>query len=229
MKSSNKTSNPRSAAHSRNDAIIVTKLYKRRGVFSPSKSLLLICAFFLVNQKRGRLHFFFRRSESCYAKEMYRIVSQAYRRRAASFSTGYSYVVSFYQYRRVSETDVITLREQILRDWTLWSIKGRIYLSQEGINAQMMLPCENLSMFRCYMEEKTPFRGLILNPAIEHGIAFDRLHVRLRQQLVADGLLDFQVTPNLEPDYLSPEKFHEQIEKLDSESVLLDIRNHYER
>ena len=158
-------------------------------------------------------------------------------------------IISFYQYHPLTELEVTSLRDRLLHDLgDVLSIKGRIYISCEGINGSIMLPSREMTpttptntlasssfiLFKIYMETLTPFKGLLFNPSWEQNIlkvAFDKLHVRVRKQLVADNLMDFKVTPENEPEYLSPEQFHHHIQDIESSNntILLDIRNHYER
>jgi UPF0176 protein len=41
-----------------------------------------------------------------------------------------------------------TLRNTLYQEWESLGVLGRIYLSQEGINAQVSLPTANLEAFR---------------------------------------------------------------------------------
>jgi UPF0176 protein len=191
-------------------------------------------------------------TDSKYRINIGRSISRLISRKSYSGKT--TRILSFYQYCPLTESEVISLRERLLHDLNALSIKGRIYLSCEGINGSVMLPSEeettpmmtmtttttmttsspSLISLKNYMETSTPFKGLPFNPSWEQEIpkvaAFDKLHVRVRKQLVADERIDFQVTSKNEPEYLSPEQFHYHIQNLESsKAILLDIRNHYER
>jgi hypothetical protein len=60
--------------------------------------------------------------------------------------------LSFYRYVRL--IDVEALRHTLYQEWEALGVLGRIYLSQEGINAQLSLPTANLDAFR-----KTSYRA----------------------------------------------------------------------
>ena len=66
-----------------------------------------------------------------------------------------------------------------------------------------------------------------LNIAIEHdNFAFLKLKVKVRNKIVADGLVDDTFDVTNRGVHVNAEKFNELIE--DPNTVLVDMRNHYE-
>jgi UPF0176 protein len=50
--------------------------------------------------------------------------------------------LSFYRYVRLADAE--TLRNELYLEWEALGVLGRIYISQEGINAQVSVPSANL-------------------------------------------------------------------------------------
>jgi hypothetical protein len=58
--------------------------------------------------------------------------------------------LSFYRYVRLKETE--DLRHALYTEWEQLGVLGRIYISQEGVNAQISLPTSNLDAFRSALD-----------------------------------------------------------------------------
>ena len=59
--------------------------------------------------------------------------------------------LSFYRYVHLS--DVEALRDKLFADWEQLGILGRIYLSTEGVNAQISIPVPNFQGFHDFSQE----------------------------------------------------------------------------
>lgn len=111
-------------------------------------------------------------------------------------------------------------------------VYARIYLSVEGINAQISLPESNVEELKAFFASLQLFKNLFYNRSLESGDhSFDKLKVKIRNQIVADGLPIHAYDMSRQPTYLEPEEFHKQVlsNVLGSSSLLLDVRNSYER
>ena len=53
---------------------------------------------------------------------------------------------SFYRYIEIE--DVEALRDKLYMDWNALGVLGRVYLSREGINAQVSIPEHNMRSFK---------------------------------------------------------------------------------
>ncbi|KAF7724380.1 hypothetical protein EC973_001105 [Apophysomyces ossiformis] len=145
--------------------------------------------------------------------------------------------LAFYKFHPLPEDQLPVLRERILADLSQWQIVGRIYISKEGFNAQLSCPEHNLEQLAAYCEKTLkPLLGgslMDFNFGTEHGKrAFRALHVRIRKQLVADGLDPRSYDLTNQPSHLSPSAWHEKLknykQKHGKDPVLIDMRNHYE-
>ena len=133
--------------------------------------------------------------------------------------------ISFYCYFPITEPP--KFRNELYRQFTELGVLGRIYVADEGINAQISLPTANLSAFREYLDSYEALKGLRLNIAVDDdGRSFYVLDIKVRKQIVADGITDPSFDMNNRGRYVDAETFNMLTEKPDT--VVIDMRNHYE-
>ncbi len=133
--------------------------------------------------------------------------------------------VSFYRYVRIEE--VSAMRDQLYAEWSELDCLGRIYIAQEGINAQMNVPEHHWDAFVEKLYRYREFEDIPFKIAVEDdGKSFLKLTVKVRQHIVADGLTpqDYDVT-NV-GKHLTAKEWNEAMES--GKAVVVDIRNHYE-
>ncbi|KAF9976390.1 hypothetical protein BGZ73_008668 [Actinomortierella ambigua] len=137
--------------------------------------------------------------------------------------------LSFYQFRPLSEMDVLRTQYFLLRDLRAMDVVGRIYVSTEGMNAQISCPKDREGEFKSYFADHWPiFDKIRFNRAMSEGKAFKKLHVRVKRQLVSDGIDNSTFDITDQPIYLTPEEWHKELSSLTKPPVLIDMRNHYE-
>ncbi len=133
--------------------------------------------------------------------------------------------LSFYQYFKLGNPELFRNHLYVLLDEI--GVLGRIYVSNEGINAQVSVPTANLESFIDAMNSITFLDGIRLNYAIEDdGKSFFKLTIKVRNKILADGLNDATFDVTNKGVHLSAEMFNELTSKEDT--VLIDMRNHYE-
>ncbi len=133
--------------------------------------------------------------------------------------------LSFYAYAQIS--DPTTFRNELFLAWNPLEVLGRIYVANEGINAQLSLPADNFYLFKDTIEEYDFMKGIRLNVAVEQDdFSFLKLTIKVRDKIVADGLVDetFDVT-NI-GTHLKAQQFNAMLD--DPNTVVVDMRNHYE-
>lgn len=92
--------------------------------------------------------------------------------------------LSFYQFRPIAEEDLLKLQYYFLTDLRAMDVVGRIYVSTEGINAQISCPKNRVDDFKGYYSRHWPiFDKIRFNPAMSEGRAFKKLHVRMKDQV----------------------------------------------
>jgi predicted sulfurtransferase len=143
-------------------------------------------------------------------------------------------LVSFYRFRAVHDPDAVIQHMRAL--WAPFKVYGRVYVAEEGVNAQMAVPTNVLSHFEaaCSLLEVLREEGEASRPgsfrvncdsremsADEYytHTPFRALHIRRRKQILVDGLpepLDWRAVH----DELSPRDWHDRIPLVASPSTL---------
>lgn len=96
--------------------------------------------------------------------------------------------LAFYKFHTFTKAELEEFRIQLLTDLGEMGIVGRIYISAEGVNAQIACPEECLPRLQEYHAKvlKPMFNDNLmdLNIGTEHGLrSFRALHVRIRKQV----------------------------------------------
>ncbi|MFL2590625.1 MAG: rhodanese-related sulfurtransferase [Flavobacteriaceae bacterium] len=133
--------------------------------------------------------------------------------------------LSFYKYFKID--NLIIFRNYLFSSFSEIGILGRIYVANEGINAQLSLPNKHLSSFEAKLDEIEPLKGIRLNFAIKHNPkSFLKLKIKVRNQIVVDGI------SNKKFDHTNVGKHVEALEfnniLSEKETACVDMRNHYE-
>lgn len=134
-------------------------------------------------------------------------------------------VFSFYRYVIVDNPE--QLRNELYAEWMKLGVFGRTYVASEGINAQISVPEPNMEQFRSRLFARKEFADVPFKFGVEQkNDAFWRLTIKVRKQIVADGLRpeDYDVTAV--GMHLTAKEWNEFLET--SETVVVDMRNNYE-
>ena len=90
---------------------------------------------------------------------------------------------SFYKYIDISVPN--ELRDELYEVWNKMGVFGRVYIADEGINAQVSIPQPNWEIFKKSVLSNDLFRGIIIKKAIQEGSSFYKLKIKVRKELVA--------------------------------------------
>ncbi len=103
--------------------------------------------------------------------------------------------------------------------------KGRIYISEQGINGQASGLAADAEEYMAWMKSDERFAGVDfkIHSAEEH--AFPKMTVKYRRQLVA---IDCEVDFSQRGEHVSPEEWKRMLEERGEDTVLIDVRNDYE-
>jgi UPF0176 protein len=133
--------------------------------------------------------------------------------------------ISFYTYHRLENP--AEFRNQLYQDLVSLEVVGRIYVAEEGINAQIALPSARFDAFKECLYGYDFLNGLRLNVAIEEKQkSFIKLDVKVRAKIVADGIEDPQFDPSDRGKYMRAAEWNQALQ--DPNTVVIDMRNHYE-
>ncbi len=133
--------------------------------------------------------------------------------------------ISLYKYHHIDNPTLF--RDNLYYHFSQLGVLGRIYVSQEGINAQISVPTANLEEFKELLNGIDFLNGVRLNIAIEdNGHSFFKLTIKVRKKIVADGIDDPGFNPSDCGTHLSAKEFNELTSQ--EGTILVDMRNHYE-
>lgn len=133
--------------------------------------------------------------------------------------------ISFYRYVTIPNPQ--ELRDQLFKSWSELQCFGRIYVAQEGINAQMSVPENVWEQFVSELYALPYFSHVPFKHAVDgNGKSFYKLIIKVREKIVADGINDPRFDPSNTGKYLNAVEFNTAIE--DENTIVIDMRNHYE-
>lgn len=131
-------------------------------------------------------------------------------------------ILAFYHFSLIKEPLLEVLSHKVFcsgRD-----IRGRIYISEQGINAQMSASEKDAEEYIKWISTHPSFQNLHIKQDDYHEHAFAKTIIKYRRQLVA---LDLEVPLDKRGEHVSPQKWNEMLEN-EKNRVLIDVRNDYE-
>jgi UPF0176 protein len=133
--------------------------------------------------------------------------------------------ISFYRYFKIAEPKLF--RDNMYKELFNLKVFGRIYVANEGINAQISIPEYNIDNFKLYIDSIAGLEDLRLNIAVDDdGKSFYILRVKVREKVVSDGITDPNFDMSKIGKYLNAEEFNQLTD--DPDTIVVDMRNHYE-
>jgi UPF0176 protein len=133
--------------------------------------------------------------------------------------------ISFYRYFSIEDPQ--QFRDNMYKQLHALHVFGRIYIAEEGINAQVSVPELNLESFRVFLNSIEALKDIRLNIAADDdGKSFWVLKVKIRKKIVVDGVTDPSFNMNKKGKYVDAEQMNEFMK--DPSTIVVDFRNHYE-
>ena len=133
--------------------------------------------------------------------------------------------LSFYQYAKIGNPELF--RNYLFVAWDALEVLGRIYVANEGINAQLSLPAQKFNVLKEFLDSIYFLENCRLNIAVEQDLkSFLKLKVKVRDKIVSDGLNDATFDVTKIGVHVDASTFNNLME--DPDTVLVDMRNHYE-
>ena len=133
------------------------------------------------------------------------------------------YVIAFYLFTPIDDpSNEVSKHQAFFKDR---DVKCRIYISHEGINAQMSALKEHGNEYMEWMRSDERFKEIDFKVHMHHEQVFPRTTVKLKKQLVA---LDHNANPHKGGVHVAPDKWRQMLEEEKENVLLLDVRNNYE-
>lgn len=107
------------------------------------------------------------------------------------------------------------------------NLKGRIYISEEGINGTLAGSTEAVHAYEDYLRSQPGFENTEYKEDFSDSIPFARMIVKFRPEIVSLRA-DMELNPGTEGSgYLSPAQWRQVMES-GEDYVMIDVRNNYE-
>ncbi|HSY77295.1 MAG TPA: rhodanese-related sulfurtransferase [Bacteroidia bacterium] len=133
--------------------------------------------------------------------------------------------LSFYRYVYIENP--VKLRDELFAYWQSLNVLGRIYIANEGINAQLSVPESNFKTFIENIHQNPLFAEVPFKYAIEDdNKSFFALIMKVKKKIVADGLKDNAFDTENTGQRLDALTFHKMVDE--PNTVVVDMRNNYE-
>lgn len=132
------------------------------------------------------------------------------------------HVLLYYKYIDVPDAESETAKHRALAQSL--DLRGRIYISSEGINGTCSGTTEHIEQYKNALNEHSLFSGIVFKESLSDGHPFKKLFVRLRPEVVT---LRQAVSAKDAAPYITPEELHAALER-NEDLVLIDMRNDYE-
>lgn len=134
--------------------------------------------------------------------------------------------ISFYKYFKVNNP--LFFRNMVYITFNKYNVLGRIYISKEGINAQISIPKKIYNkVVYLILKLDNNLYNVNINKSIDNNKpSFFKLIVKVRPKIINDGIdedLDFNKNKGI---YLNVSKVNDLI--FNKDFVFIDIRNDYE-
>lgn len=129
--------------------------------------------------------------------------------------------VSFYLYTEIKNPEA--LRHELYLAWEALGVKGRIYLAEEGVNAQASVPEPTFDRF--VESVRVYFGDIPIKLAREeNGLSFLKLTIKAKRRILADGLPDGTYDTSNVGKHLTAREWNDAM----AGAIVVDVRNHYE-
>jgi UPF0176 protein len=133
------------------------------------------------------------------------------------------YVIAFYIFTPIADPELEVRRHQEF--FAEKDIRSRIYISSEGINAQMSAEKSAAEEYMGWMKQDPRFENIDFKVHHYADHAFPKKTVKYKKQLVA---LDKAVDANKGGVHLTPEQWKLMLQEKSDDTILIDVRNDYE-
>ena len=117
--------------------------------------------------------------------------------------------LSFYKYVELKKLD--DFRSRLYRDFIDLNVLGRVYISEEGINAQISIPQDQYSNFTDYIHTFKEFKNIQIKMAVQEGSSFYKLTVKIKNEIVAYNMNKNSYDMNNVGKHLNPIEFNKEL------------------
>ncbi|QCI22223.1 oxygen-dependent tRNA uridine(34) hydroxylase TrhO [Buchnera aphidicola] len=131
----------------------------------------------------------------------------------------------FYKYFEIKNPQEYrnTIYEHFYRN----NILGRVYIANEGINAQISIPKTNYLILKKFLYHFDPcLNNLYINQSLNNEKSFWMLTVKVKEKIISDGIKE----PFFDPNHVGVRIKSKAVNSMlnDKNTIFVDMRNSYE-
>ncbi|WP_348769345.1 rhodanese-related sulfurtransferase [Buchnera aphidicola] len=136
-------------------------------------------------------------------------------------------ILSFYKYFCIQ--NLKEFRDKIYKSFSQYNILGRVYISHEGMNAQISIPTNMYLIFKKFLYQLNPLlNNLYINKTfnVNNTSAFWLLSVKIKKYIINDGITDSLFKFENVGIYIDAKTVNLMLN--DKKTIFIDMRNSYE-
>lgn len=133
-------------------------------------------------------------------------------------------VILYYNFTPIADPE--SFRNEHREKCKKFNLKGRIYISKEGINGTLAGSNKDIDAYEKYLNSIEGFEDTEYKEDLSDTIPFTKLIVKTRREIVALKA-PVPINPEDGGKHLQPEEWRKILES-DEDYVLIDVRNNYE-
>jgi len=135
-------------------------------------------------------------------------------------------IILFYKYIEIPDPEAIAQWQYRL--CRTLSLRGRVIIAHEGINATLGGTCQQVDEYKKSMQNHPLLDGIDFKESPGDLAAFSRLRVVVKQEIVKLGIDPQHLSFRDAGTHVTPEQAHELLEKKSDDLVIIDCRNKVE-
>lgn len=133
-------------------------------------------------------------------------------------------VLLYYHYATID--NLVEFREEHQAFCNNNNLLGRIYIATEGINGTLSGLRPDVERYMEMLKADDRFADIVFKIDIEQKHAFNKMHVRIKKELVNLSLLEDVNPLKLTGEYVEPSDFYKRMQQ--DNTIVIDARNDYE-
>lgn len=157
---------------------------------------------------------------------LHNLVSREELKKRMFFEKDPRFTLSFYKYFSIDNPQ--EYRNKIYKYFYKNNVLGRVYIANEGINAQISVPKKFYTPVKDFVHNlDASLNNLRINQSLNNNKqSFWVLRVKVRKKIVEDGIIEPFFDPNNVGIYIKSRQVNLMLN--DNETIFIDIRNSYE-
>src|SRR5579863_5675863 len=95
-------------------------------------------------------------------------------------------IILFYKFTRIKNPEAFKLKQKKIAE--RFGLKGRMLIATEGVNATFEGTAKNIKAYERELRKQTIFKKLVFKESLGNGVAFTKLMVKVRPEVVTLGV-----------------------------------------